>query len=515
MTSSNTPSTQNKLITKTHKNSLLSFLATSLSNFLNPPLPPYVDPKLVLTGNFIPVQELPPTECSIVEGELPSSLNGAYIRNGPNPLHQPTGPYHLFDGDGMLHCTRISRGKATFCSRYVKTHRYNLESEAGVSLIPNFLSGFYGSAHLLDCIIKVFTGQLSLAQGFGLANTNLVFFANKLFATHDADLPYVMRITKKGDIETMERYNFGGEVFLNMASHLKNDPETGEIFSFRCFPFFPYLTLYQFDSNGLIQQELAISSVNSPIYIHDFAITKNYVIVPDTQLELSLLNLMTCKGMPVISRPTKVPRIGVIPRNATSDSEMQWFLVPKFNTLHIINAWEDDDHESLVIVATVASNPLDFMDHIGRHSYHLCELKININTGKITNTILSIKRLELGSINPAYRGKKSRFIYMGVSESGPKMSGVVKIDLELGQEVASRSYGPSYFGGEALFVAQPTCHDEDEGYVMTYVHNEMSCESKFVVMDAKSPALDVVTSVKLPGRVPYGFHAIFLNEQQL
>jgi 9-cis-epoxycarotenoid dioxygenase len=44
----------------------------------------------------------------------------------------------------MLHSIRISQGKATLCSRYVKTYKYTIESEAGSPLLPNVFSGFNG-----------------------------------------------------------------------------------------------------------------------------------------------------------------------------------------------------------------------------------------------------------------------------------------------------------------------------------------------------------------------------------
>ncbi len=44
-----------------------------------------------------------------VIGEIPKDLDGAYLRNGPNPVFQPRGCYHWFDGDGMVHGHRIPR----------------------------------------------------------------------------------------------------------------------------------------------------------------------------------------------------------------------------------------------------------------------------------------------------------------------------------------------------------------------------------------------------------------------
>ena len=57
--------------------------------------------------------------------------------------------------------------------------------------------------------------------------------------------------------------------------------------------------------------------------------------------------------------------------------------------------------------------------------------------------------------------------------------------------------------------------EEDDGYMVTYVHDEIKDVSKFLVMDAKSPELEVLAAVKLPRRVPCGFHGMFVRESHL
>lgn len=197
---------------------------------------------------------------------------------------------------------------------------------------------------------------------------------------------------------------------------------------------------------------------------------------------------------------------------------MRWFEVPGFNAFHIINAWEDDQN-CITIVATNALNVENFFLSMNKVHFALEKLRIDMKTGEIRRTLLSEKCLELGSTNPSYAGKKNRYVYMAACEQAPTISGVVKIDLELGCEVAFRSYGRNCFGGEALFVRKDAGDDidcdEDDGFVVSYVHNEIENESRFVVMDAKSPTLDIVAAVKLPGRVPFGFHGIFLGEKEL
>lgn len=100
----------------------------------------------------------------------------------------------------------------------------------------------------------------------------------------------------------------------------------------------------------------------------------------------------------------------------------------------------------------------------------------------------------------------------------------MKLDVSLSEVdrreciVASRMFGPGCFGGEPFFVAREPDNpeaDEDDGYVISYVHNENTGESRFVVMDAKSPTLEIVAAVKLPRRVPYGFHGLFVKESDI
>ncbi|KAH0850455.1 hypothetical protein Bca4012_007345 [Brassica carinata] len=79
-------------------------------------------------------------------------------------------------------------------------------------------------------------------------------------------------------------------------------------------------------------------------------------------------------------------------------------------------------------------------------------------------------------------------------------------------------YDPGCYGGEPFFVARDPGDqeaEEDDGYVVTYVHDEVAGESKFLVMDAKSPELEIVAAVRLPRRVPYGFHGLFVKESDI
>ncbi|KAK9072047.1 hypothetical protein SSX86_008479 [Deinandra increscens subsp. villosa] len=500
---------------------------TIINNFIDPPIRVSVDPKHVLSDNFSPVDELPPTACEVIVGTLPSCLDGAYFRNGPNPQFLPRGPYHMFDGDGMLHAIRISNGKASLCSRYVKTYKYSIENEAGFPIIPNVFSGFHGltasAARMAVTAGRVLAGQFNPTKGIGLANTSLAFFGNRLYALGESDLPYAVKLTSNGDIITIGREDFDGKLFMSMTAHPKIDPVTKEAFAFRYGPMPPFLTFFRFNENGEKQADVPIFSMTSPSFLHDFAITKNYAIFPEIQIGMSPMEMIG-GGSPVSADPGKVSRLGLIPRYAKNESEMRWFEVPGINFVHCINAWEEDGGDTVVMVGPnilSVEHTLERMDLI--HA-SVEKVTIDLKTGIVSRLPLSTRNLDFGVINPAFVAVKNRFIYCGVGDPMPKISGVVKLDVSLSEVdrceciVASRMFGPGCFGGEPFFVAREPDNpnaDEDDGYVVSYVHNENTGESSFVVMDAKSPTLEIVAAVKLPGRVPYGFHGLFVKESDI
>ncbi|XP_073010812.1 9-cis-epoxycarotenoid dioxygenase NCED1, chloroplastic-like [Typha latifolia] len=505
-----------------------------INTFIDPPsLRPSVDPRHVLFDNFSSVGELPPTPCPVVRGAIPRCLaGGAYIRNGPNPQHFPRGPYHLFEGDGMLHAILFdpTGHEAILCSRYVHTYKYLLERDAGGPVVPNFISGFHGVAGLARTAVtalKVLTRQMSLAEGLGMANTSLAFFADRLYALCESDLPYAVRLDPTtGDIATAGRCDFNGQLSRCMTAHPKKDPSTGELFAF-CYSLTPpFLTYFRFDPAGnKCGPDVPIFSARDPSLLHDFAITERYAVFAETQIVLKPIGMVLGGGALVGSEHRKVPRIGVLPRYATNESEMRWFEVPGFNMMHAINAWDDEEEDQLVLVAPNMLCTDHLLGHL--HLVHNCVemVRINLRTGILTRTPLSPGNFEFGVIHPGYMGRRNRYAYVGVADPMPKISGVVKLDFSIAGKgdcvVARRDFGHHCFGGQPFFVPESKeqdedeDEDEDEGYLVSYVHNEASGESRFVVMDASSPDLEIVAELLLPRRVPYGFHGLFLSQAEL
>ncbi|XVE99961.1 hypothetical protein REPUB_Repub03eG0245100 [Reevesia pubescens] len=350
----------------------------------------------------------------------------------------------------------------------------------GSPVLPNVFSGFNGliAAATRGALsaARVLTGEYDPSNGFGLANTSLALFGNRLYALGDSDLPYSIRLTSNGDIQTLGRTDFDGKLFMSMTAHPKIDADTGEAFGFRYGPMPPYLTYFYFDANGNKQPDVPIFSMIRLSFLHDFAITKKYAIFADIQIGMNPMEMIFGGGSPVGADPAKVPRIGVMPRYAKDESEIRWFDVPGFNLIHATNAWDEDDGNAIVMLAPnilSVEHTLERMDLI----HALVEkVRIDLSTGIVTRQPISARNLEFAVLNPAYVAKKNKYLYAAVGDPMPKISGVVKLDVskEERQEctVASRMLGPGCFGGEPFFVAKDPENpeaDEDDGYVVSYV----------------------------------------------
>lgn len=119
-----------------------------------------------------------------------------------------------------------------------------------------------------------------------------------------------------------------------------------------------------------------------------------------------------------------------------------------------------------------------------------------------------------------HTGQPCRYTYVGemaVNTDLPKFVGAVKMDLTTGEVAGRVTYGPQQYGGEAVFVPARDPSSEDDGYLITFVTDETDAKgmaSSMVVYNSKTMDATPVAVVKLPHRVPYGFHGLHINEEQ-
>ncbi|XP_075505350.1 9-cis-epoxycarotenoid dioxygenase NCED2, chloroplastic-like [Primulina tabacum] len=485
------------------------------------PLPKTADPGVQIAGNFAPVPEQPVQKNLQVTGKIPSCINGVYLRNGANPLHDPVAGHHLFDGDGMIHAVTIQGGKSvSYACRYTETQRLTQERKLGRPVFPKAigeLHGHSGIARLMLFYARGLFGILDHSHGTGVANAGLVYFNQRLLAMSEDDLPYQVRVNPSGDLETVARHDFSGQLKSAMIAHPKIDPESGELFSLSYDVVRkPYLKFFKFSNEGIKSPDVEIP-LGVPTMIHDFAITENLVVIPDQQVVFKLQEMIK-GGSPVIYDKEKISRFGILSKNAKNADDIIWIECPETFCFHIWNAWEEPETDEIVVIGSCMTPPDSIFNECNEKLKSvLSEIRLNLKTGesKKRPMINSSKQinLEAGMVNRNRLGRKTRYAYLAIAEPWPKVSGFAKADLSTG-EVEKFIYGDCKYGGEPFFVPNDTnSKREDDGYILTFVHDENDWKSELQIINAMTLKLEAC--VKLPSRVPYGFHGTFVSSKDL
>ncbi|KAJ7569398.1 hypothetical protein O6H91_01G076300 [Diphasiastrum complanatum] len=485
-----------------------------------------------LSGNYAPVSESKPRTSLPIAGALPACLNGEFVRVGPNPKFKPVAAYNWFDGDGMLHGLRIKDGAATYVSRYVKTSRLKQEEFYGAAKFLKIgdLRGLVGILFSNLYTLRKKLGILDDSSGVGTGNTALIYHNGKVLALHEADTPYVVKLLEDGDLETVGRLDYEKNLNHPFTAHPKVDPVTGELFFFGYQFEPPYLTYRTVSKEGALRKPVTIT-IPEAVMIHDFAITENYAIFMDLPLFFRPQNLI--QGKLIISyEPTVNSRFGLLPRYAKDELQIRWFELPPCYIFHTVNAWEEEDE---VVLFACRMPSFDFEVTIDcKKDYHstppneLFEFRFNVKSGAAVQKKLSEGSVDFPRINEKYVGRKHRYAYACVFENPTEIRGIVKFDLHEEPKFSKEFnvggnvqgvfwFGPDRYGSEAVFV--PTSNDkealEDDGYLLCFVYDKKTRKSEVIVIDAKTMASEPIAVISLPVRVPYGFHAIFVTEEQL
>lgn len=457
-----------------------------------------------LHGLFAPVQHEHDADELQVEGEVPRDLFGAYFRNGPNPRHEPTNRYHWFDGDGLVQGIWFEDGRARYRSRHVGTRAMAMETEAGRAIWPGVLGPFDFS--------------LPLAPIKDTANTDLTFFQGQLMA-----LWYESGRVHALDPHTLETRTDAPLAGLSVpvSAHSKVDPATGELLWFGYGDRPPYMRYGVVRPDGTVHQtEITLPGPRRP---HDLGVTPNHSVVHDFPVFFDPeVFKKTGKRIPVFHRDVPT-RYGVLPRYGT-DADVRWFEFDPCYMLHVVNCWEEGDE--IVMVGCITKDPtLDPNPADGKLAAMLSFLtlqanlhvwRMNLVTGETSEEDLHDLNAEFPTIRADAMGHKNRFAYLQriPYESPATFDELVKADLQTGS-MERFPYGPGVFGSEAPFAPRPGSTEEDDGYVVSFVTDANDWTSACWVFDAQRIADGPVAKVKLPARIPAGFHATWVPGAQL
>ena len=463
-----------------------------------------------LNGAWTPLhEEADAWDLEVIEGAIPTDIDGVYIRNTENQIHQPLGRFHPFDGDGMLHQIDFKDGRANYRNRWIRTRGLRAEQEAGGSIWGGLMDG----------------PGVSKRPGFGAhgglkdtASTDVVVHGGKVVATfYQCGEAYLL------DPETLEQIGVAPWAPLDgVSAHTKIDERTGELMFFNYSVHAPYMHYGVVDAAGRLETYIPVP-VPGPRLPHDMTFSERYSIVNDLPVfwDADLL----AKGIHAVRLHQGLPsRFGVIPRHGRTE-DIRWFDAEPCYILHFLNAYEDGDE--LVMDAYFPENPTPrpakgapdgygmLMAFLDEYSFQpkLHRWRFNLKTGQTTEGHLDDRVLEFGMFNQRYAGRPYRYAYSTVAKPGWFLfTGFVKHDLETGESWRA-DLPDGRYGSEAPFVPRIGAVDEDDGYLVSFIIDENAGTSECVLIDCKRFEDGPVVRIALPHKICSGTHAVWADRE--
>ena len=462
-----------------------------------------------------------------ISGQIPEELRGgAYIRNGPNPPpeFEVSTSWHSFDGDGMLHCTKINEdGSVSYSNRYVNTSLRQQDLRAG-----RHAKGSIADAHgargigiaMLE-ITKKRLGVFSEDKGFGTANTSVVVFGGKILACHEGDYPYLIELDELGVPVTKGRLDMTAMdwPFPSVTAHPKVLNGQLHVFGYKfdsgIAP--PFLHFGVYSPDFQLVKSFPISTPQ-PSMMHDFAVTSRHVIFMDLPLVIDVDMAVKEDKIPVGFKPEISMRFGVLPLDSDNDSAIRWFsLSPSKMSFHVVNSYETP--EGLIKVVLCCSKDFDMalQKLTPETSSQMAEVTIDLN--QESNDVASFRYLlpegwylDFPVIHPSRVGQQCQWAFASIFNSDIWIPGIAKVDLTSQEqnEVHRIDFGTGRSGGEVSFVPRKNSTSDDDGWLCVYVYDKTKDQSTFEVYDAQTFSSTPVAVVPLPQRVPFGFHGAFV-----
>ena len=443
-----------------------------------------------LTGNRAPVFDEVTLTSLEVKGAIPTELSGRYFRNGANP--QTGQSDHWFTGDGMVHGIELAGGKANwYRNRYIRTPMHANPDKDRMELY-------------LDPETFKFDYSVSVA------NTHVVGHGGRILALEEGSFPYELG----PDLDTVGVCDYDGKLMTAMTAHPKMCPVTDEMLAFGYSSMEPYLVYHRVSPSGELVQSTEIT-VNGPTMMHDFAVSRNYAVFMDLPMIFDMEKAMS-GGMPICWSDDYPARYGVMPRNG-QDADVQWFDIDPCYVFHTLNAHEEGDDIVLracrirelwrenTDIGTGDTNPADLP--------MMWEWRLNRGTGAVSERQLDDRASEFPRVPDALTGLASQYGYTMSQTADGAAGEIFKYDMNNDAARSVHTFPIGHTPGEASFVPAAGATNEDDGYLLTYVHAAETDTSYLVILDASNIEADPVAEVHLPRRVPTGFHGSWIADQ--
>jgi len=443
-------------------------------------------------------------------GEIPKDIEGIYIRNTENQVHEPIGRFHPFDGDGMLHSIVFENGKADYRNRFIQTEGFQVEEKfqkskwaglmerPGASELPGWgAQGCLKDTSSTDVVVhngKVLTTFYQCGDGYNMD-------------------PLTLDPAGKVDWAPID----------GISAHTKVDLKTGELLFFNYSKQAPFMHYGVVDQENILKHYTPIP-LPGPRLPHDMAFTENFSILNDLPLfwDAELLK----RGVHATKLHDLPSRFAIIPRYGSA-KDIKWFEASPTYCLHWNNAYESGDE--IILEGYFQENPepgnyegaphglermMAFLDnHLLKPRLH--RWRFNLKTGETIEESLDDKVIEFGAINQKYACQKHQFTYSMMPTKGWfTFDGLTKHDHVNGK-CETYQFGKGIFGSEVCFAPRLHSSSEDDGYLVSIITDVNKKSSACVLFDAANIANGPICTLPLPQQICSGTHATWAQMNEI
>jgi 8'-apo-carotenoid 13,14-cleaving dioxygenase len=416
-----------------------------------------------------------------VQGVIPPTLKGNYLKIGPNPIHPNLSNHHWFIGDGMVHGLAIEGGKAHwYRNRWIRSE--TAAAHLGVAVAP---------------------GE---RRGDGNVNTSIIQIAGRTLALSEAgNTP----VELSDNLEEQTQWMFGGSLEGAFSAHPHYDPRTGENHAI-CYAGSDPTALHHVvvDAAGTVIREEPIDLPHGPM-IHNCAVTDRYVLVLDSPVAFNVALAEAGDPVPWRWRPEQPTRVGLMPRTGRQEDIIWCTVAPGF-VYHPVNAFDRADGKVEMDVCAYTAMFTDESMWPGGLNRGLERWIIDPETRTVSIEILDSSPQEFPRIDERLVGQAYRYAYTVAMPDLPTPAvidghALYRHDLETGKRQA-HAFGKGRVPGEFVFVPKHEGSDEADGWLIGFVIDADHEQTDLVIIDATKFEEQAVAMVRLPHRIPPGFH---------
>jgi carotenoid cleavage dioxygenase len=272
----------------------------------------------------------------------------------------------------------------------------------------------------------------------------------------------------------------------------------------------PNYSVQIFDAGGKHLKMIPVQFERKGI-IHDLQITDNYVIIFYAPAFHSLEKAMKGED-PFMWEPELGTKIIVIPRDG--NGKQMVFETDPFFSWHFCNGFEKGG-KLVIDYIWIRSIPFAQAQASGaeKQPRRMHRMTLDLKTKKVVDEEFSDIFCEFSRVDERKMGKEYRYGFAASSNRewgdahGYNCSG--RYDFETG-EVELYEFGSEANASEPVYVPNPDSEREEDGWVMSFVHNPG--EGAFLsILSADDFKRGPVAKIHIPGRVPNGFHANWMQ----